>query len=36
MWTLGAEKSCSGGGSSFAREIVLFGAGEDAGTGEVV
>jgi hypothetical protein len=27
---------CSGGGSSFAGEVVLSGAGEDAGAGEVV
>jgi hypothetical protein len=36
MWTLGAELSFSGGGSSFAGEVVLSGAGEDAGTEEVV
>jgi hypothetical protein len=36
MWTSGAEVACSGGGSSFAGEVVLFGAGEDAGAGEVV
>jgi hypothetical protein len=36
MWTSGAELSCSGGGSSFAGEVVLSGAGEDAGAGEVV
>jgi hypothetical protein len=36
MWTSGAELSCSGGGSSFAGEEVFSGAGEDAGTGEVV
>jgi hypothetical protein len=36
MWTSGAEKSCSGGGSSFTGEVVLSGIGEDAGTGEVV
>jgi hypothetical protein len=32
----GAELSCSGGGSSFAGEVVFLGAGEDAGAGEVV
>jgi hypothetical protein len=32
----GAELSYSGGGSSFAGEVVLSGAGEDAGAGEVV
>jgi hypothetical protein len=36
MWTSGAELSCSGGGSSFAGEVVLSGADEDAGAGEVV
>jgi hypothetical protein len=36
MWTSGAELSCSGGGSSFAGEVVFSGAGEDAGAGEVV
>jgi hypothetical protein len=36
MWTSGAELSCSGEGSSFAGEVVLPGAGEDAGAGEVV
>jgi hypothetical protein len=36
MWTSGAELSCSGGGSSFAGEMVLSGAGEDVGAGEVV
>jgi hypothetical protein len=36
MWTSGAEVSYSGGGSSFAGEMVLSGAGEDAGAGEVV
>jgi hypothetical protein len=36
MWMSGAEKSCSGGGSSFAEEVVLSGAGDDAGAGEVV
>jgi hypothetical protein len=36
MWTSGAELSCSGGGSSFAGEVVLPGAGEDVGAGEVV
>jgi hypothetical protein len=36
MWTSGAEISCSGVGSSFAGEVVLSGAGEDAGAGEVV
>jgi hypothetical protein len=36
MWTSGAEKSCSGGGPSFAGEVVLSGAGEDAGADEVV
>jgi hypothetical protein len=36
MWTSGAEWSCFGGGSSFAGEVVLSGAGEDAGAGEVV
>jgi hypothetical protein len=36
MWTSGAELSCSGGGSSFAREEAFSGAGKDAGTGEVV
>jgi hypothetical protein len=36
MWTSGAELSCSGGGSSFIGEVVLSGAGEDAGAGEVV
>jgi hypothetical protein len=36
MWTSGAELSCSGGGSSFTREEVFSGAGEDAGTGEAV
>jgi hypothetical protein len=36
MWTSGAELSCSGGGSSFAGEVVLSGTGEDAGAGEVV
>jgi hypothetical protein len=33
---LGAEVSCSGGGSSFAGEEVFSGVGEDAGAGEVV
>jgi hypothetical protein len=33
---IGAEVSCSGGGSSFAGEEVFLGAGEDAGAGEVV
>jgi hypothetical protein len=36
MWTSGAELSCSGGGSSFAGEVGLLGAGKDAGAGEVV
>jgi hypothetical protein len=36
MWTSGAELSCSGGGSSFAGEVVLSGAGEDAGVGDMV
>jgi hypothetical protein len=36
MWTSGAEISCSGGGASFATEVVLSGAGEDAGASEVV
>jgi hypothetical protein len=36
MWTSGAELSCSGGGSSFAGEVVLSGAGKDASIGEVV
>jgi hypothetical protein len=36
MWTSGAESSCSRGGSSFAGEEAFFGAGEDAGVGEVV
>jgi hypothetical protein len=36
MWTSGAELSCSGGGSSFAKEEAFSGAGEDAGAGEVV
>jgi hypothetical protein len=36
MWTPGAELSCSGGGSSFAREAAFSGAGEDVGTREVV
>jgi hypothetical protein len=36
MWTSGARLSCSGGGSSFAGEVVLLGAGEDAGAGEVL
>jgi hypothetical protein len=36
MWTSGAELSCSGRGSSFVGEVVLSGAGEDAGAGEVV
>jgi hypothetical protein len=36
MWTSGVEWSCSGGGSSFAGEVVLSGAGEEAGAGEAV
>jgi hypothetical protein len=36
MWTLGAELSCSGGGSSFAGEEAFLGAGEDVGAGEVL
>jgi hypothetical protein len=36
MWTSGAELSCSGGGTSFAREEAFSGVGEDVGTGEVV
>jgi hypothetical protein len=36
MWMSGAELSCSGGGSSFAEEEAISGAGEDAGTREVV
>jgi hypothetical protein len=36
MWTLGAELSCSDRGLSFAGKVVLSGAGEDAGAGEVV
>jgi hypothetical protein len=36
MWTSGAEMSCSGGGSSFARVKVFSGAGEDARVGELV
>jgi hypothetical protein len=36
MWTSGAELSCSGGGSSFAREEAFLGAGEDVGAEEVV
>jgi hypothetical protein len=36
MWTSGAELSCSGGGSSFARKEAFSGTGEDASTGEVV
>jgi hypothetical protein len=36
MWTSGAELSCFGGGSSFTGEEAFFGAGEDAGAGEVV
>jgi hypothetical protein len=32
----GVELSCSGRGSSFAGEEAFLGAGEDAGTGEVV
>jgi hypothetical protein len=36
MWTSGVELSWSGGGSSFAGEVVLSGACEDAGAGEVV
>jgi hypothetical protein len=36
MWTSGVELSCSGGGSSFAREEAFLGAGEDAGAREVV
>jgi hypothetical protein len=36
MWTSGAELSCSGEGTSFAREEAFSGAGEDAGTEEVV
>jgi hypothetical protein len=35
MWTSGAEVCCSGGASSFAREEVFSGAGEDAGAEEV-
>jgi hypothetical protein len=36
MWTLGAELSCSGGGSSLAEEEVFSAAGEDADAKEVV
>jgi hypothetical protein len=36
MWTSGAELSCSSGGSFFTGEVVLSGAGEDTGAGEVV
>jgi hypothetical protein len=36
MWTSGAELSCFGGGSSFTGEEAFFGAGKDAGAGEVV
>jgi hypothetical protein len=36
MWTSGARLSCSGGGSSFAGEVVFLGTGEDAGAGEVL
>jgi hypothetical protein len=36
MWTSGAGLSCSGGGSSFAREEAFLGAGEDAGAGKVL
>jgi hypothetical protein len=35
MWTLGAEVSCFGGGSSFAGVEGFSGAGEDARAGEV-
>jgi hypothetical protein len=36
MWMSGAELSCSGRGSSFAREEAFSSAGKDASTGEVL